>query len=529
MRNSGNELWLELQRNNLTRTDYPENELDLSPWYIKTMQGFAGWIAALFLLAFVGTIIGSLFIYDNQVLLALCGFICCTAAYFIFRNDKTPFLEQLGLAISLCGQFMVAWGIFTVFSISDSSAFLILALFQGALALIMPNFLHRVFSSWFAMVALFWGLNQQGIFGLDSALAAALFTLIWIREKHWYKYRSHLLPISFGLAISLLQFSGHFLFQHEFSHYLFRAEVGFLQQYSPLIGSLILAGTCLYLVFAILSEQNIKLASPSGSIAVIATLMLLGLSFNIAGVSSALLILLVGFFRQRLILMALGILALISFISWYYYSLSETLLVKSIYLLSIGAVCLTIVGTLHYFSKAQPTLDPANSAPVNGKKWISLATILIVLAAININIYQKESLIREGQSVLLELAPVDPRSLMQGDYMRLRYRMSQTIQYAIGDKESVDGFAIVQLDQHSVAQFITLNPDAELSPQQHKLHYRIRDGVLKFATNAFFFQEGSAKIYEKAKYGEFKVSGNGEMLLVGLRDKQYVLLGTNRP
>ena len=87
----------------------------------------------------------------------------------------------------------------------------------------------------------------------------------------------------------------------------------------------------------------------------------------------------------------------------------------------------------------------------------------------------------------------------------------------------------MQLDQHSVAQFITLNPDAELSPQQHKLHYRIRDGVLKFATNAFFFQEGSAKIYEKAKYGEFKVSGNGEMLLVGLRDKQYVLLGTNRP
>ncbi|KXJ52598.1 MAG: hypothetical protein AXW15_10550 [Neptuniibacter sp. Phe_28] len=166
---------------------------------------------------------------------------------------------------------------------------------------------------------------------------------------------------------------------------------------------------------------------------------------------------------------------------------------------------------------------------MKGKKWIALATILIVLACININIYQKESLIREGQSVLLKLAPVDPRSLMQGDYMRLRYTMSQTIQYAVGDSESVDGFAIVQLDQHNVAQFITLNPDTELSPQQHKLHYRIRDGVLKFATNAFFFQEGSAKIYEKARYGEFKVSPTGEMLLVGLRDDQYTLLGTNSP
>ncbi|MFX7329222.1 GDYXXLXY domain-containing protein, partial [Acinetobacter baumannii] len=34
---------------------------------------------------------------------------------------------------------------------------------------------------------------------------------------------------------------------------------------------------------------------------------------------------------------------------------------------------------------------------------------------------QKEMLLKEGQLVLLPLAPVDPRSLMQGDYMALRY------------------------------------------------------------------------------------------------------------
>src|SRR5690606_19512775 len=32
-----------------------------------------------------------------------------------------------------------------------------------------------------------------------------------------------------------------------------------------------------------------------------------------------------------------------------------------------------------------------------------------------------ERTLRDGQLVLLELAPVDPRSLMQGDYMALRF------------------------------------------------------------------------------------------------------------
>jgi uncharacterized membrane-anchored protein len=49
------------------------------------------------------------------------------------------------------------------------------------------------------------------------------------------------------------------------------------------------------------------------------------------------------------------------------------------------------------------------------------------------------------------------------------------------------------------------------------LRYRVRNGELKFATNAFFFQEGTAKRYEGARYGEFRVAPDGELLLTGLR------------
>ncbi|MGL5293385.1 MAG: GDYXXLXY domain-containing protein, partial [Aeromonas sp.] len=48
-----------------------------------------------------------------------------------------------------------------------------------------------------------------------------------------------------------------------------------------------------------------------------------------------------------------------------------------------------------------------------------LITGLAILVAINIAVWHHERALSQGEVVLLELAPVDPRSLMQGDYMRL--------------------------------------------------------------------------------------------------------------
>ena len=54
-------------------------------------------------------------------------------------------------------------------------------------------------------------------------------------------------------------------------------------------------------------------------------------------------------------------------------------------------------------------------------------------------------------------------------------------------------------------------------------------GFAVVATHAFFFQEGTAKEYEKARYGEFRVANNGELLLNNLRDESFNILGFNRP
>ncbi len=57
------------------------------------------------------------------------------------------------------------------------------------------------------------------------------------------------------------------------------------------------------------------------------------------------------------------------------------------------------------------------------RKWLSIAVIIVALIMVNISIYQKQHLLAKGDIIILELAPVDPRSLMQGDYMALSYAL----------------------------------------------------------------------------------------------------------
>lgn len=56
-----------------------------------------------------------------------------------------------------------------------------------------------------------------------------------------------------------------------------------------------------------------------------------------------------------------------------------------------------------------------------------IVNLILLLGYFNWSVYQKEQTLKDGQLVLLQLAPVDPRSLMQGDYMRLNYKEASSI------------------------------------------------------------------------------------------------------
>ena len=160
--------------------------------------------------------------------------------------------------------------------------------------------------------------------------------------------------------------------------------------------------------------------------------------------------------------------------------------------------------------------------------------LVLALAVPNALVVQKERLLATGTTMLLELAPVDPRSLIQGDYMALDYAMSRQV---AGSAQTWPrtGQIVVALDDRGVARFVRRHEaGTPLGRGEHLLTYRRRGGRVRVGTDAFHFQEGHAGRYEGARYGEVRVAPSGTSVLVGLRDSSRNVLGapaveTRRP
>ena len=56
---------------------------------------------------------------------------------------------------------------------------------------------------------------------------------------------------------------------------------------------------------------------------------------------------------------------------------------------------------------------------------------LLVLGGVNKSIIDKEQIKTNGEIVFVDLTPRDPRSIMQGDYMALRFRLADEIDATI--------------------------------------------------------------------------------------------------
>lgn len=166
------------------------------------------------------------------------------------------------------------------------------------------------------------------------------------------------------------------------------------------------------------------------------------------------------------------------------------------------------------------------------KLFIISANMVLVLLFFGFNIVKNEKVLSEGETVLLALRPVDPRSLMQGDYMTLYFEVCNHI---YGLEAESNKFCVVRLDDDRVAHFVSLTNDAEVALREDELLLRYsleKNGFgRKFYTigsDSYFFQEGTAIKYETAKYGMLKVVTKGEMIgscsLVGLCDADKNLI-----
>jgi uncharacterized membrane-anchored protein len=157
------------------------------------------------------------------------------------------------------------------------------------------------------------------------------------------------------------------------------------------------------------------------------------------------------------------------------------------------------------------------------RRVVILIGLLVSAGLVTWEVSKKERLLASGATVLLELAPVDPRSLMQGDYMRLDYAIAR--QWRQDASWPREGAVVVAVDESGVAQFQRRDQGEPLATGEYRLTYRVRNGRMRVGVDAFYFQDGLADTYQPARYGEMRVAADGTSLLVRLRDADRRPLG----
>ncbi len=160
----------------------------------------------------------------------------------------------------------------------------------------------------------------------------------------------------------------------------------------------------------------------------------------------------------------------------------------------------------------------------NSYKILLIVNLIVFIGYAFYATHAKEKIINEGKLVLLKLAPVDPRSLMQGDYMVLNYEISNNLPVNTPQK----GFVI--LEELNNGEFKALkfqNYLNDLEPRQVAVEYTKIENwrtAVKIGAESYFFQEGDADKYEAAVYGGLRVDNKGNSVLVGLYDENKKII-----
>lgn len=169
---------------------------------------------------------------------------------------------------------------------------------------------------------------------------------------------------------------------------------------------------------------------------------------------------------------------------------------------------------------------------------LCLLALLAFFGGFNASIAGKESLLANGQRMVLALAPVDPLSLMQGFYMELDFQVGRSIESAVNQQFSsshgynsrpaereLRGLAVLR-ERDGIYQFVRLHdPGVALRTGEQLLAYKMiynrYRGNVQISGGSFFFEEGLAELYDSARFAELRVAEDGTALITNLLDSQF--------
>ena len=325
---SAAEAWPRLAAEGLVDGERPQAGTAVSPWYVRTMLGVAGWMAALFLSGFIGAAFA--FVMDSAGAALVTGCLLCGGAALMFHKfDANDFAEQFALVVSLLGQVLIGVGIGQSLNWENGAFPLAFAAVQTGLALAVPNFLHRVLAAAGAAVFLALGINQLELHGLTAPLLCAGVAWIWIEPARWASGGRLWRPIGYGLVLALLLVETFRLTGTSWLLGVASDEPSWMLQWGPLIGRTATAAILVATAVMLARREGLTADRKAAVAATGAAAAIALISLGAPGLGSTLVILLLGQGAGNRLLVALGVLSLLGFVAHFYYSLHLTLLEKS--------------------------------------------------------------------------------------------------------------------------------------------------------------------------------------------------------
>lgn len=217
--------------------------------------------------------------------------------------------------------------------------------------------------------------------------------------------------------------------------------------------------------------------------------------------------------RTRLAMLA-GVAALWT-VGALYYAIDWPLLHKSIVMAGAGALLFASTALIKTTEiETSRVLQESEQATPRWTRWGLITPAVLVMVIINHGIWQKEQVLQQGSTVFVELAPVDPRSLMQGDYMTLSFALPPTT----GSDATEAAFVVAQRAENGVTVLDRFyDGKGELGPNELLIEVKRQGTDHVLVTDAWFFKEGEGARWSDAKFGEFRVNRDGKAVLVALR------------
>lgn len=330
--------------------DKMANSEEDSPWFINVFFGFTGILSSLFFIGFLSLLLFEFSFFESFIGLLVVGTLLSAAGWLLFSNARTrhsPFWNSLAFAITLAGQMYIGFAL--LFEGFDPPiSVLLLLLVQLIITVAMTNFIYRLLSATVALCCLVYLSSYYGFSEVSLALLAGITIVAHLQRYSILQRLSQQWRSNFAEIISAIGYASALVLLGV-SVYFITAEYGYGRggyeetiSYNYYLAQALLTLASLYAAYLILKRYGIKLLSATGLIIIGATAVLGVVSIYVSGILATSLIIVIAFANSQRVLLGLGIIALVSYIFWYYYQLDTSLLLKSASMLVVGIGLLLI-------------------------------------------------------------------------------------------------------------------------------------------------------------------------------------------